>query len=86
MKVVYKYLYFIFRAFYNVRIHFGTFFLIKEFIMSQNEKYIFEANRFADIETLSEVYNQYYAYVAMSDLTLESKKKYLDYILAKQKE
>lgn len=54
--------------------------------MSQNEKYIFEANRFADIETPSEVYNQYYAYVAMSDLTLESKKKYLDYILVKQKE
>lgn len=38
--------------------------------MSQKEKYIFEANRFADIETLSEVYNQYYAYVAMSDLEL----------------
>lgn len=54
--------------------------------MTQKEKYIFEANRFADIETLSEVYNQYYAYIVMSNLNSKEKKNYLDYILKKQKE
>ena len=54
--------------------------------MTKDEKYIFEANRFADIETLSEVYNQYYSYIVMSNLTSKEKKNYLDYILKKQKE
>ncbi len=52
--------------------------------MTTTELYDFKSERFTAIEVLSEVYNRYYAEIAMSNIAEEKKKEYLDYIINEQ--